>query len=228
MEHMRITILLLFFGFVFSLQGQTIGVFSGVNNGRFYDLHEPGGHTYMKYDSQFGFKAGFEIKDVKLDTLLNLKFAIGYERYGGHFYTRTGGLGGSTTDDGTIVKDVLTVQFYPLNFKIANHITIRAGVEWNAMLRYQLSGQRYGWQAQSSPTPTNPYFSSDLNEISGLVKTNNFGFNFSFGYEFKIKKLIFEPSYNFFLGTSREFDRLQAETKSMRHSISISVGLGLK
>ena len=44
----------------------------------------------------------------------------------------------------------------------------------------------------------------------------------------QIGKIIIEPRYNFYVGLSKEFDRLQAGTKSMRQSIQLSIGYKIK
>jgi hypothetical protein len=208
---------------------QVVGAYSGASYGRFYNINRgSNAHFSSEYVQQFGFRAGIEMKNIKIDSFFTLKFALGYENYGGYFKVRNGGLGGSTTDEGTVSKDVLTIQVYPFNIKVINHLTIRAGLEMNVLLNEEINGTRSGWQIQSSPIPTNPYFSTNLSDIDDYVKKVNYGFNFSLGYEFKIGNLVLEPQYNFFLGASKEFETFQTRIKSMRQSLGVSVGFGWK
>lgn len=220
----KLTLLILFFFSVFESTGQTVAIYGSANYGRFYDFAKQDGYFDKNYKPEAGFKAGIEIKDIKIDSFFYLKFAIGFERYGGYFYTRDGGHGGSYSTEGEITKDVLTFQFYPFNFQIANHINLSAGLELNALLNYQLSGMKDSWTLSTSP-PYNTEINTNLSDVSGFVKSFNKGLNFSLGYEFMVKNIVVEPFYNFYWGISKEFDRLEAEAKSFRHSAGFSIGL---
>jgi hypothetical protein len=68
----------------------------------------------------------------------------------------------------------------------------------------------------------------DLNDLQNFIKTSYWGLLSSLGYEFTIGKIKIEPRYCYYFGISKEFNRLQAATSSMRHNLVLSIGYCLK
>ena len=214
MSNMRTILTIIGLLIAVECSAQTLAVTPGVSYGRFYDTRKAEGHFDKEYNPQFGYSFGIEMKDIALDTVIKVGFAVTYQNYGGDFYTRDGGQGGSAYDEGEITKDILGLEFYPINFRLIKKLRLSLGVSLNALLNYKMSGNHNG--------------TTELNDIDGLVKPYYWGLNSCVGYEFEIGKIIIEPRYNFYVGLSKEFDKLQAETKSMRQSIQLSIGYKIK
>lgn len=207
---------------------QTIAINTGISYGRFYDTQKEEGHLVKNYTPQIGFYAGAEVKDIAIDTLIKIGFAINYQNYGGYFYTQNGGQGGSNTDEGEITKHILGLAFYPINLRLFKKLRISMGVSFNTLLSYRMSGNHSWYRRGSSPSNPGSSGTTDLNEIDGLVKPYYWGINSCIGYEFEVNKFIIEPRYNFYVGLSNEFDKLQTATKSLRHSFQLSIGYKIK
>jgi hypothetical protein len=222
------TAFLLFLLFIgFQVAGQNIGLTLGGGFGRFYDRNDSGGHFFSEYHKQNTYRAGLEIKDIRLDTSFNFKFYIGFEQYGGDFFTRDGGNGGSSTTQGSITKNVLDLQVYPFNFRFLTHATISVGLGLNINIANRLSGENSSWSAMTNPPGINSS-KSNLKDIDGFVKPLNYYGTASLGYEFVFGKFILEPRYNVLLGLSKEFEKLEANAKSIRQSFTLSLFYKLK
>lgn len=228
MSNMRTILTIIGLLIAVECSAQTLAVSPGVSYGRFYDIRRAEGHFDKEYNPQFGYSFGIEMKDIALDTVIKVGFAVTYQNYGGDFYTRNGGQGGSAYDEGEITKDILGLEFYPINFRLIKKLRLSLGVSLNALLNYKMSGNRNSWIMGTSPSAPPNSGTTELNDIDGLVKPYYWGLNSCVGYEFEIGKIIIEPRYNFYVGLSEEFDRLQAGTKSMRQSIQLSIGYKIK
>ena len=204
---------------------QTIGITPGMSYGRFYDFRNSEGHFYKEYQSQFGSSFGIEIKDIPIDTLFKIGFSINYQNYGGHFLTRDGGLGGSTTEEGEITKHVIGMELFPFHFKIHRHFRLNFGISYSRLIAYKLSGTRSWWYGAGPPLNTG---TSELNDLENFVKPFYWGLISSLGYEFSVGKIKIEPRYSYYLGVSTDFNSLEAATSSMRHNFVISIGYSLK
>ena len=212
---MRIAIL--FFGLVIASTGfaQSFRYFAGVNTGRFYDTQQAldGTHNEKAYTSQIGYGLGVELEGLALDTLIKLRIALGFHNYGGSFYNRRGALGGSIEESGSLSKNVVALEVYPLNVRIYRKLRLSAGMSVNAMLNHTLSGNKHSTIGPEQTTLA-------LNEINNFVKPINWGANAALGYELGIGDFLIEPRYNYHIGLSNEFQL--AGIKSMRHMFSIS------
>lgn len=207
---------------------QTVAICPGISYGGFYLGQKEEGHLVADYKSQLGYTIRAETKDIALDTMISIGFAINYQNYGGYFFTQNGGLGGTYTDEGKITKDVLGLEFYPINLRLVKKIRISLGVSLNALLNYNMSGNHSWSIIGTSPSDPSNTGSTDLNEIDGLIKPYYWGVNSTIGYEFELGQFRIEPQYNFYLGLSAEFDHLQATTKSLRQAIQLSIGYSIK
>jgi hypothetical protein len=199
---------------------QIISVVSGLNYGRFYDTQIDEGHSYSTYNPQFGYTAGIEIRDISIKENYKIGFALNFQNYGGDFFATDGGLGGSTSDDGEITKNILGVEFYPLNVNLIKNLNTSLGVTFNSLVNYNLIGF-HKWYYSGFPGSSG---STDLNDIEGVVKRFHWGINASVGYRFEFGKIVFEPRYIFNLGISRELAGLQSSPKSWRHVAQLCIG----
>jgi hypothetical protein len=142
---MRFSISVLFCLVAFIGGAQIVGISPAMSYGKFYDFRNIEGHFYKEYQSQFGSSFAIEIKDYEIDSLFKIGIAINYQNYGGHFVTRDGGLGGSTTEDGKITKHVFGLELYPFHFKIRRHFRLNIGASYNRLIDYKLYGTRTWW-----------------------------------------------------------------------------------
>ena len=111
--------------------GQTLSAFGGVNYGGFYSVRKAEGHFMKEFDRSFGYLAGIELSDLKIDSIWNFTIGLGLEQYGGSFYLRDGGLGGSNHVLGELRKEVLFVTLSPAKFRLFKHAFIRPGLNIN-------------------------------------------------------------------------------------------------
>lgn len=207
-------------------RSQIIGLSSGINYGRLYDLHiKSNPHFDSEYTGQHGYSFGIEMKDLAFDTVFNYNFAINYQNYGGQFEARNGGLGGSTADKGDITKHIVSLEFYPFCLKIKKHFRLNFGVTYNVLLSHKLTGVRSWWYGMAPGLNTGTI---SLNDLQNYVKARTWGLNSSIGYEFNFGKITLETRYVFFFGVSNEFLIFQSPAKSMRHSLVLSIGYSLR
>jgi hypothetical protein len=222
MKHVK-PILFFFVFMSLKLESQTLFVESGVNYGSFYDFKTIEGHFDKEYKPNMGYSFNIGLSDIKIDSTFNLKFALGFEKYGGQFYASDGGMGSNTAERGNLQKQIIDLEFYPLNIRFLKHFVFSTGLEVNFKVGEKLSGTRTRWAMNSA---TNPDI--DLNTISGFVKPLNWGINASLSYEFEIGQFLIKPSYKYFIGTSQEFNIIQSPAKSQRHVFQIGFGYSLR
>jgi len=80
---------------------QTVGITNGLSYGRLYNFgrNTNSAHTERNYHYQTGNYLGLEIKELPVDSIVNIGFVLTYENYGGKFEHRDGGLGGSSSHE---------------------------------------------------------------------------------------------------------------------------------
>jgi len=217
---------LAYIGFMLCLvsQAQTISFAPGINYGRFYDLSPNEGHFHAEYKPQVGFCFGVEIKEIKIDTLIKIGFALNYQNYGGSFLVRNGGMGGSISHEGTVSQGRLGIEFYPFNFRFFKHLRLRVGTSMNILLHKNLSGIKRWWYMGTPPN----HGTMELTKLDNFMRPITWGAHANIGYEFEIGKIVIEPRYAFYTSFYSEFSEIQANTKSMRHTLQLAVGYRLK
>ena len=199
---------------------QSISAFGGVNYGGFYSVRKAEGHFMKEFDRSFGYLAGIEMSDLKIDSIWNFTIGLGLEQYGGSFYLRDGGLGGSNHVLGELRKEVLFLTLSPVNFRLFKYAFIRPGLNLNYELHKKVSGESYSWNMSMSQPIKN-----DLSAAENFTQDLNGGILIQVGYAIEIKKISIEPRYSFFLGVSRELNNSQAFVSSLRHGFTIGVRL---
>jgi hypothetical protein len=200
------------------VHAQSITAFGGVNYGGFYSARPEEGHFNKDFDRGFGFFAGVEISELKLDSVWNFTIGIGIENYGGSFYLRDGGLGGYNYVRGELNKEVLFLSVSPISFRLFKHAYIRPGLCLNYELHKSIRGESY----IHNMTMLQPIV-NDLSTNENFTLPMNGGFLIQTGYSFAFQKFCIEPRYFFFLGLSKEMNISQAPTSSWRHGISIGL-----
>jgi len=221
---MRILLIVIGILLAVAAHAQTGALYTGLSHGRFYSLEKSGAHFSKNYQPQIGYQIGAEIKDVALDTGINIDFVLTYQNYGGYFYRKSGGLGSVYTTEGEITKEVLGLEIYPWHIRPTQHLRISFGASIHALLDYEVSGSHYGWRMGTSPGLPGESVTTDLKDVDELVKSFSWGVNARVGYEFEIGKIIVEPRYNFYGGLVREFKYPYGAPIAMRHAFQLSVG----
>lgn len=224
---MKPTVLIFVFFLCLQTTAQTIGLNLGAGYGRFYSLVKSDGHFSKEFERQIAFRCGMECKDIKIDSFFRFKFIVGFEQYGGSFFERDGGLGSQKSEKGKLTKNSFSLHVYPLDFNFLKRATFCLGLAFNISLPSRLEGEMSSWYAQSNP-PDIVSSKVPLDQIDGFLRSFNLGVVSSLGYEFVFGKWILEPRYNFHLGLSDEFNQLEATTKSIRQSLTLSLLRKLK
>lgn len=206
-----------------NLLSQTFYLDFGGNYGRFYDLRREEGHFSKEYSQGFGYNFDLRISDIKLDSNFTFQFAVGFEKYEGDFYASDGGQGGASSKRGSLQKQIIDVEFYPLNVRFWKSFIFSTGVEVNFKVNQRLAGISSQWQMGKPSYPD-----IDLNTIDGFVKSTNWGLNACLGYEFSIGNIKIKPNYKYFLGLSKEFDQIPSNARSQRHNFQIGIGYVIK
>lgn len=199
--------------------GQTLTLSAGPNYGRFYDFSKNEAQYRKEYSPEMGYRICATWSDSRLGSIFNLKFSAGIEEYGGKFYSSNGGLGGFTLENGSLKKQIVFIEFYPLNTELFPKLFLSTGAGCNVKLKQQLTGYRSQWAISSPPIPD-----LELSSINGFVTHFNFGLSATLTYEFNIGHLRIMPGYSYYLGLSREFRHLQSPAKSQRHCLQVGMG----
>ncbi|MGB0915222.1 MAG: hypothetical protein ACPGVI_04075 [Crocinitomicaceae bacterium] len=215
---------ILIFTIIFSQAfAQSLSTFAGVNHGRFYSKKNNTTSNKTEYRPDYGLCIGVELGDVKIDSILTFRFALDYEEFGGYVNSKHGGTVGSTWTKADVKKQILGIEFYPINYSLFKGLNISLGFEFNVLLASKLRGETNAWSINNALTePT------DINTVSEFVAPYNWGLNTHLGYQFNIKKLFIEPRYKFHLGLTNELRGLQTSTKSFRHTLQLCIGYKFK
>lgn len=200
------------------LFGQNVILSGGPNFGGLYDLTHSEGHHLKDYSSEFGYCFALTFSDLHVDSVLNPKFTVGLEQYGGGFYTSDGGLGGNTSESGNFKKQVLFLHLYPAILKISKNLIFSPGIGFNYMISNQLNGNRDSWSISDGAS------SYPLSAMDGFIPRWNAGLTAALTYNWHIGKFTISPIYHYYLGLTQEFRRLQSPAKSQRHSLQLGFG----
>ena len=221
---MRIRAFLILFVFVSTIvHSQNISFDLGGNYGSFYDFRRDEGHFRTDYSPGFGISCGFRVSELRIDSLFNLQFFLGFEQYEGDFYATDGGLGGGISENGFLKKQIIDFEFYPLNIDLVPNLKLSLGMEVNFRVNQFVNGTRNQWQISEPISPN-----VQLSSIDGFVRPFNCGINAAFGYEFQVGQFIFKPYYKYFIGITQEFDYIQSYARAHRHALLLGIGYSLK
>ncbi|HMW39657.1 MAG: hypothetical protein K1X68_00135 [Saprospiraceae bacterium] len=217
---MRLIIIFSAFMAGYSCLAQTLAVNTAISYGSYYDIKNVDGQYEKKYQPQIGYRMGLEINNIPNNSPIHTSLCLYYQSYGGSFYTKLRGLGGTIYDDGQITKNVMGIDFAPIGIQFLRHFTLSCGLSFNVTLLYQISGI-HSWFVGGTP-PRNG--TVQLKDLHQFVNRFNFGAFGTLGYRFEFGKLVLEPRYSYDVGLSEEFNHLQADTKSKKQLLTISLG----
>jgi len=203
---------------VSNLFAQKIELFGGANRNIFHDYYETTPHYSSKYNSDYGFSAGFGLDSIKIDWLV-LRFTLQFDKYKGKFEVSESGLGGGYTTFAKVDKSVLSLGIFPINFRFLDRIDLNLGLQISRLVNESFSGTSSGW------TMNQPNWSYNIQDkYNKYSSTTYFGFQGRISYDFKISKSIWiSPQYLYYFGLSNEFVEFPKNTKSMRHYFCIGI-----
>ncbi|NCA86904.1 MAG: hypothetical protein EOM83_15285 [Clostridia bacterium] len=200
------------------LFSQNIEVFGGLNQNTFFDFQKNEGHFHSSYNGDEGYAIGIGVDNIKVDKM-TLRFTLTYDKYGGKIEASDGGLGGGYTTRAEIDKSILSLGFFPLNFRFFDRIDLNFGFEVSALVVDDFKGRSSGWMMGT------PGWSYDLNEKYNRFSAKKyFGLRGRIAYDFYLTdKIAVSPQYSYYFGLSHEFDEFPEETKSKRHYLFIGI-----
>lgn len=205
------------------IHSQTLYFDFGGNYGRFYDLQKEDGHFRKDYSPGTGYNFDLRVSDIKIDSIFTFQFALGFEKYESDFFATDGGMGGACSEEGSLQKQIIDFEIYPLNVRFCQNFIFSTGLEINFKVHQRLVGTNSQWLMGQPSKPD-----TDLNTIEGFVNRINLGLNACIGYEFIFGNIKIKPNYKYFLGISQEFNHIQSNAKSQRHNLQIGIGYSLK
>jgi hypothetical protein len=207
----------------YNLFGQKIEVFGGANNNLFHDYIIDEGHSWARYNSDFGFTAGIGLDSINI-SWLKLRFTLQFDNYKGKLDAADGGLGQGHAAKANINKSIISLGVFPMNFRIIKRIDLNFGFEISRLINESFEGTcsafsigQYSW-------------SSSLQEkYKHYSSLTYFGLKGRISYDFNLSKLIMiSPEYMYYFGLSNEFVEFPTDTKSMRHYFCIGIKKKIK
>ncbi len=123
----------------FSLAAQRMELSGGVNFNTFYNNGGTGEDYSSNYTSHTGYAIQLGVDEVMVRKW-EFRFTLGYEEYGGGLYAGDVILDDSYITDAVVDKSLLSLGFFPVNFKIKDKIDLSFGVEGSRFLGESVDG----------------------------------------------------------------------------------------
>jgi len=136
---MKTFISILIFLNCYGLFGQKIEVFSGVTNNVFHDYNRDEGHSWARYNSDFGFTAGLGLDSINI-RWLRLRFTLQFDNYNGKLDAADGGLGQGHTAKAKINKSIISLGVFPINFRMIKRVDLNFGFEVSRLMDETFEG----------------------------------------------------------------------------------------
>ena len=206
-----------------ALFSQSIEISGGMNENRFFDYQNNGGHFSSSYTTSYGYTVGIALDDVKIDWL-NLRFTLNFDNYGGKLEASNGSLAGGTTTSAEVNKSLISFGFFPLNYNLFDKIELNFGFEVSRLLHEKFKGTYSGWSIGDSYWVTNiqdQYSSYSAKTYFGLLGRVAYKVNLT-------DNLALTPQYFYYFGLANEFDEMPDVTKSMRHYLCVGLKKKIK
>lgn len=203
--------------------GQKLEVYAGLNLNQFHDYNNNDGNFTASFDSGLGPVIGIGIDSVRVN-LLKFRFTLQYEMYTGELTAYEGGHMYYHNTTAEIKKSMLSLDIFPLSFRIIKRIDLNFGVQLSLLLSESINGTDSGWSQQ------NGSYEYDLQDVYDRYSSMfSFGLTGRIAYDFKLPNSFYiSPQYSFYYGLTNEFVDFPEETKSMRHYFCIGVEKRLK
>jgi hypothetical protein len=204
-----------------NLYCQNLVVHVGCNYGNQFAFKSEDPHVSNEFEWGAGYSFGVSLNDFEFKSKHNYTFYLGFESFGGEFYSAYSGLGGGSLKSGNFQKYVIDFEFYPWKISAFKKLSFSPGFEINGTVGKNVRGTYSQYQMGTS-IPT-----VDLKDFKGVIGPLNIGTNFNLSYEFKHNRISVYPSYKFSIFFLPELN-LNTYTFSHRHSFLISLGYALK
>lgn len=219
----KIILIIIFVGFtgIQSFPQKNIDIYGGLNRNDFYDFSDE--YFYSKYTSDLGYFFELGVEYISVDWL-RLRFTLGYDQYGGSVEAGEGSPSSRNNIDFTIDKSIISLGIFPINTEIINEIDLNIGLKIAHLINESFTGTKSGWGMLGSSWNYN--IEDAYNRFSSNVY---YGLQGRLAYDyFLTDKICISPQYQFYFGTSSEFDKFPEETKSMRHYFGIGIQRKIK
>ncbi len=207
------------------LFSQRILLNAGFNNGKLFDFGNSGGPYYKEYHSAYGYQFGVQLTDFMVDRKNSFRVGLNIEKYSGDFNTNLVGHFGSETHEGTFSKEVLDIDFFPVNLELTENFHFSAGIHANWVYAYSVTGSSSYPQVTDSSVHI---INRDLSTQGDFARKTNLGLRFGFSYTIPMGSFFIQPSYYLHLGFKQEFNSLEAPAKAFRQLFQIGVGYTFK
>lgn len=200
-----------------TLYAQNTEITAGYIQNNFFDFEKDEVYNSSNYSSKGGFGLELGIDEVMIDSI-KVRFTLSYSKYSGKIRNYSGGKGSGTTIRANVHKSIVSLGFFPLNFKILDRIDLNFGVEGSMLLHERFSGSNSSWNIIGGGG------TQDLGEAERFNARFYAGACGRLAYEIHWSEhIIISPQYSFHLGLTQEFEDYSTETKSMRHFFGLGV-----
>ncbi len=196
---------------------QNIELFDGINYTLFYD-NIGVGHYQSSYTAQTGHCIGVGLDGLSINGL-PFRFTLQYDRYKGKIVASDGGLGGGYTTTANIDNSIISIGFFPLNFRVAKALNLNLGLMASRLISESFNGTQKGWMLGQ------PSWSSNLqDEYEEFSAKYAVGIQGRIAYDFVLTKSIrISPQYLYYFEFSKAFKQFPTSTKAMRHFLGFGV-----
>ena len=197
---------------------QNVEVNTGMNHNSFFCLHSSDLYN-SDFRPDYGYQIGIGINEFRPDTVFNFRFTFNFINYGGGFNVSTASPSSGDGVYGSVNKSVLSLGFYPFNFKVAKRVDFNLGVELSSLVWNNTTGTAYSWAMTSSNVQTidekYKHFNSSL----------NLGISARVAYPIRINSYYsICPQVGCYVGfLPGEFSDVAARVKSFRQYFSIGI-----
>ncbi|HKK62384.1 MAG TPA: hypothetical protein VJ951_07485 [Bacteroidales bacterium] len=204
------------------LYAQNIELSGGILRNSFYDREDQNTpHYASEYSPHDGVDILLGIDNVRFDWY-SMRFTLGYLEYGGKFKIEEGGLGGSISKSGTVVKSALALGVYFLNLKFFNRVDFNLGTHYSFLLSQSDNVTSSGWQL-IGPGEVETW---ENEEVELESKQMVWGFSARLAYDIYLNDYIaISPQVRGYLGAKREFEDIYVNSKQYSISLGIQVNL---
>jgi hypothetical protein len=196
------------------VQSQTVVYSIGGNYNRFVSIEKNTRQWNNVYTPAFGKSLEINFQSIAYKQY-KFGFALCVDQYGGGLQTTSGGLASTTHLEMTTTKTVVGIALYPLDFKWGAHWHFQLGGLFSRLIDHQTKGS----QQVTGPFPLTANFNTD--------KVNNpytIGVTTSIAYFWEFKKdWSLVPKYRFYGSFMDDFIGIEANTRAVRHYLSIGI-----
>ncbi len=200
------------------VHAQSFEISGSRNKNNFFSFKKDEGHYITKFESDAGYSATLSLENLFSDSI-TFRITVDFINYRGSIYTTDGGLGGASTTEATVRKDVLGLGIYPFNFTSTNKIFhLDIGGEFSFLMNSSTAGHQYSWQ-YGTPSKYTDLVDGSINNNFYLGLVARVAGQLAMG-----KKWSLTPQLLLYLGLSNEFRNIETDV----HSFRASLGLGIK